>query len=331
MNYPFVETARTKSSGVGKTALLLAGFWLIAQLATIPFLLPILWSSGIDAQQPSASIRTMIIVMALMIGPAAMALSAIWWSSRYEARTLIDLGIRFDGIGWAQYRIGLRTGFLFAFSLILVASLISYIFGTLQSSDEATTTMVYWQNLADPVLWLVLFVLFIAFCIQGGAEEIVCRGWLLSNITARLGLPAGLMVSSALFALLHGHLFFIHGLDISVQQILIGSVGLGAMFAMGLMLAMIAMRDRSIMGAAGMHSGFNFLALSLGVVFTRLASEETSTFAAIAKVFEQSTSLQRIEPALVAQVLLALFVAWVLLKRFGLPRAPDHLSSKVRK
>ena len=293
-------------------------FWLGGQIAAIVVAQPVLQLAP-DGEF-SALFRVLVIIISLIIGSGSMAIFAMYWTVRIEGRTLWDIGLRFDTIGWQQYRTGLTTGFLFALALMMIAAIIGMVFIGSSQSPKAEAIPLYWQNLADPGLWVLLAVLFAAFIIQGGAEEIVCRGWLLTDITRKAGLPKGVLVSSLLFGFLHIHLFFINGSDVSMTQLLIGSVGILAMFAMGLMLAMLAMRDRSIMGACGLHSGFNFFVLALGIVFLRLSSEQESITASMVKMFEQSTSLSQIGPGLVAQVLLAFAVAWVLFKRFGLPR-----------
>jgi len=327
LSYPFSNKVSAEPLHFAKSVVLLILFWLGGQIAAIVIAQPVM---QLFDGEFSAFLRVLVIVISLIVGSGSMAIFAMYWTVRIEGRSLWDIGLRFDAIGWQQYRTGLTTGFLFALALMMVAAVIGIVFVGSSQNTEAETVQLYWQNLADPGLWLLLAVLFVAFVVQGGAEEIVCRGWLLSDITRKANLVKGVVVSSLLFAFLHIHLFFINGSDVSVTQMLIGSVGILAMFAMGLMLAMVAMRDRSIMGACGLHSGFNFSVLALGIVFLRLASEEENIAASMVKMFEQSTSLSQIGPGLVAQVLLAFAVAWILLKRFGLPRENPGQSSSFK-
>lgn len=57
--------------------------------------------------------------------------------------------------------------------------------------------------LGSPVALTGVGLLLLCFILQAGVEEIIFRGWLLSAITRKLGLPAGVVLVSLVFTFLH--------------------------------------------------------------------------------------------------------------------------------
>lgn len=98
---------------------------------------------------------------------------------------------------------------------------------------------------------IVLIVLLGAgFLVQGGAEEVICRGYLLRNFHLGVGFVVALLVTSVIFGIAHG---------------LNPGAGLPAflnVFAIGAFLVLLVVR-RSLWTAVGMHAGWNlFMALA---------------------------------------------------------------------
>lgn len=311
MSFPF-SNSHTRPTPIWALVLLLMAFWLLAQAAAMPFVMPLLAASG---ENPGAGITTIVIVIVLFVSNAALAAGPVIWAGQQENRDLPDLGIRLDEHGWRQYGRGWWIGALYWFALVILAVLLTHLLGR-GGGKEASAD---WSRLGDPSLIALMIVLFFAFAVQGAAEEILCRGWLMTNITAQMGIFRGVIGSAILFACLHPQYFFNQGAHISAQQIMVGLVGLFAIFTMGLMLSMLSLRDRSVMGAAGMHSSFNFLLIGGSMVFSHVASDQSVAEQFTASL-QASTTLNTVEPALVIQILLSLFVAWVLYRRVGLPQ-----------
>src|SRR5262249_46316333 len=89
-------------------------------------------------------------------------------------------------------------------------------------------------------------LLLLAFAVQSSVEEILFRGWLLSAITRKLGFVVAVVLSGALFALLHyspGQL-----------PLVTANVFLFAVFA-----SLWAWRVGNIWGVMGWHAGWNWL------------------------------------------------------------------------
>src|SRR5690606_1518138 len=95
------------------------------------------------------------------------------------------------------------------------------------------------------------------FVIQSGAEEVVCRGWMLSSITARRGPLIAVAVSSIGFALLHFHYAFFAPLT--------GMLVIAGVALIGVVLSFYALTERSIWGVCGVHCAYNFTLMTLTV------------------------------------------------------------------
>jgi membrane protease YdiL (CAAX protease family) len=98
----------------------------------------------------------------------------------------------------------------------------------------------------DPVLILALVALVIPLF-----EEIIFRGFLLELLVSRLGVPAGIFLSSALFAILHGGAVFL------------------PIFGLAVLLAGVKLRTRSL-GASwtihAVHNGLTTLLITGGAL-----------------------------------------------------------------
>lgn len=92
----------------------------------------------------------------------------------------------------------------------------------------------------------LFFGFIILFIFQSGFEEIVCRSFLLPTIAHRLNLPAGLILSSIFFGLMHWSND--HMSVLSIINLIIA----------GVLLGVIYLRYRTIWGAIGLHAGWNF-------------------------------------------------------------------------
>lgn len=82
--------------------------------------------------------------------------------------------------------------------------------------------------------------------LQSSAEELLFRGWLLSVLARKFSVVAGIVLSSALFGLLH----FSRG-----QHGLVTASN----FLFGVFCCCWALRSRSVLGVMGWHSGWNWL------------------------------------------------------------------------
>lgn len=90
-------------------------------------------------------------------------------------------------------------------------------------------------------------IMLIGWMIQGSAEEVVFRGWMLPVVGARYRPWIGLLISSLLFALLHG-------LNPGLSALAVVNLVLFGVFA-----GLYAMREGSIWGISALHTVWNWV------------------------------------------------------------------------
>ncbi|MBI5938929.1 MAG: CPBP family intramembrane metalloprotease [Caulobacterales bacterium] len=100
--------------------------------------------------------------------------------------------------------------------------------------------------LASPAALTGIGLILLCFIVQAGVEEIIFRGWLLSAITRKLGLPAAVVLVSLVFTFLH---YSRH------QHWLI----MMSSFLFSAFACAWAIRAGSIWGVMGWHAGWNWL------------------------------------------------------------------------
>ena len=160
----------------------------------------------------------------------------LWaWLRFVEKRPFWTLGYELKN-ALAQYCRGFLFGTLmFAGSVGFLAA-----FGSV-SFEQGDATK---QGLA--AVGGVILVL-IGWVIQGGAEEVLIRGWVLPVIGARYKPWLGLLISSLIFALLHG-------LNPGLSAIALFNLALFGVFA-----GLYAMREGSMWGISALHSVWNWV------------------------------------------------------------------------
>jgi membrane protease YdiL (CAAX protease family) len=148
-----------------------------------------------------------------------------------EKRRLATLGFR-KRRAWRESLAGFAAGA----GLFGAAVLLCVLTGTLTlrepSSDGAPG-------------WVALFLL--GFLIQGLAEEVLCRGFLLVSLARRQPLPVAVLVSSLAFAAMHG-------LNQGVTPLALLNLALYGAFA-----ALYLLKRGDIWGIAAFHAAWNFV------------------------------------------------------------------------
>lgn len=145
----------------------------------------------------------------------------------------------------------------FRFSLLGLlggAGLAALLFGILFALRAYTCTVFY----ANAVLFLPL--LFFAFIVQGSAEELLFRGFLMSALCAHYGGVVSALTSALAFAALHA---------MNPGASLLGILNV---FLFGLLFAALTQRTQSIFFACAMHAGWNFAESLIGLEISGNAS-----------------------------------------------------------
>jgi membrane protease YdiL (CAAX protease family) len=202
----------------------LAGDWLISPFVHI--------SPEGNPLDPAALVAFTLVPFGLLL------VVLLGWVRFVERRPLASLGIR----GERQFREFLRghaIGVAGLFGIVMVI----WMFGGLRLTAVAPA-------LSQPVSLVPITLLLFTFALQASVEEVLFRGWLLSVLAKKFNVPIAVVVSSALFSLLH----------FNPRTHWLVSVGtfLFALFACAWVL-----RTRNLLGIMGWHSGWNWL-LAIG-------------------------------------------------------------------
>ena len=99
---------------------------------------------------------------------------------------------------------------------------------------------------SQPASLVPIALLLFTFALQSSVEELLFRGWLLSVLSKKFNVPIAVVVSSALFSLMH----------FNPRTHWLVSVGT---FLFGLFGCAWVLRTRSVLGIMGWHSGWNWL------------------------------------------------------------------------
>ncbi len=187
-------------------------------------------------------------LVAFLVVPFGLLLAVLsLWVRGVERRSAAALGV-VGGHKLADFFRGHAFGLLSA--LFVVG-------GIWAAGGVSTAGPAAWGRAwSSPSALATIALLLPAFALQSSVEELLFRGWLLSLLAKKLNLAVGVLVSSAVFALLHFHR---------------GQPGLVTLstFLFGLFLACWSVRSRSVLGAMGWHSAWNWLiAVGFGLPIT---------------------------------------------------------------
>jgi membrane protease YdiL (CAAX protease family) len=236
--------------------------------------------------------------VAFLVGPfGLLALATLAWVRFVERRPFSTIGL-LSPRGAAIFGSGLLTGALMMSAV--VAGI--WLTGVLKA-DAIAPAFASVTSLASIALLLAAFV------IQSSAEEILFRGWMMSALAVKFGTIAAVIVSSAVFTLLHfdrhaGPLFGIN-------------VFLFAVFACSWSL-----RTGNIWGVMGWHSAWNWL---LGVGFgLRVTGLDTHMPALLVKLTPAGPDwltggAEGSEGSIVCTVVLLAGTAWNLWRKRATP------------
>lgn len=220
-------------------------FVFISQLGIIPvvIVLGILYGfseTGIDLPQELPAFVSGFWMAMQLITAFGLVYVILWaWLKFFEKRPFWTLGFEFkDAV--KQYARGFLFGMLmFVGSVAILGAFGSVAFEVGDPSQQGVAA-----------IGGVLLVLF-GWIIQGGAEEVLIRGWVLPVIGARYKAWIGLLVSSLIFAILHG-------LNPNLSVIALINLALFGLFA-GLFAGLYAMREGSMWGISALHSVWNWV------------------------------------------------------------------------
>ena len=170
----------------------------------------------------------------LLLPFAALGLAVLAWVRFVERRSLSTLGLVNRG-RLQTFLLGHMTGV--AMATAIVAAI--WIAGSFAARGYAPA-------FHSPAGLAGIVILLACFAVQSSVEEIIFRGWMLSAIAAKFGVAIAVLVSSAVFTVLH--------YDPHATWLFVTNVFLFAVFA-----CFWAIRTGNIWGVMGWHAGWNWL------------------------------------------------------------------------
>ncbi len=215
-------------------------FALISQLGVIPLVIIMgsmygITEDGISMQGTSA-LEAGFWMSLQLIFSFALVYVILWaWLKFFEKRQFWTLGYEVKN-ALMQYGRGFLFGILIfggAVGILAVSGSVAF-----EQGDPTQQGMAALGGVA-----LVL----IGWVVQGGAEEVLIRGWALPVIGARYKPWIGLLVSSLIFAGLHG-------LNPGLSLFALINLALFGVFA-----GLYAMREGSLWGISALHSVWNWV------------------------------------------------------------------------
>ena len=179
-------------------------------------------------------------VFQLVIMFGAIILIIFMWVKFFEGRKISSLGFQKNG-ALNKYLLGFLSGMIF--NSVVVG--IMYLLGTIELAENSA-------NLTGVDAIGIVLIFLLGFLVQGASEEILSRGWMMQVIGARYKPWLGVLLSTALFAILH-----------------LGNAGVTILSVINLilvsfLLALFVLKEGSLWFACAWHSSWNWM---LGNVF----------------------------------------------------------------
>ena len=144
-----------------------------------------------------------------------------------------------------------------------------------------------WSALAGAAF--IGFALFavVTFLIQGGAEEVIFRGWMMSTLTARWGAVAAIIGSSVIFGAFHLH--------VMISGVAYGLLAVFGITATGLFFALYAYAERGVWGAAAAHGTFNAAATMMPLAIAQASEPDRTPSDLFGEVLTRATGMAGVE------------------------------------
>ncbi len=146
-----------------------------------------------------------------------------------------------NSIGFSGKVTDYLAGALLASILLVVIIGISCISGSIQFLGFNTNVTV-----KSLLLWIL------AFGIQGAAEEVMCRGFLLNSLKDRISIPLAILISSTAFV-------FPHLSSLIEADFLYAMVGIINLYLISIIFSILVLWRSNIWIACGLHSVWNFI------------------------------------------------------------------------
>lgn len=171
-----------------------------------------------------------VITLAMLFANAGLILIVCLYCKLIEKRKMTTLGFVKENM-FKEYGKGCLAGFV----MFSVAVLICVVTGSLKLQISSTFSA-------------SLFVLFVlGFMVQGMAEEVMCRGYLMVSIARRSSVIVAIICNAVVFAVLH-----LSNSGVSILAVV-------NLFLFGVFASLYFIRTGNIWGVAALHSIWNLV------------------------------------------------------------------------
>lgn len=107
------------------------------------------------------------------------------------------------------------------------------------------------EKINEHVDCLYLFALLGGFMVQGAAEEIMCRGFLMTSLMKKVSAPAAIFLSATAFA-------FPHFLTLFSSDVVYAVIGIINLYLISIIFSLLMIKRKNIWVSCGLHSLWNF-------------------------------------------------------------------------
>ena len=164
-----------------------------------------------------------------------MSILFVWlWLRLFEGRSFRTLGFE-NRSAVGKILKGVLLGLLIMASIAGILAALGY------ANFEQEDPRLQGVSALDGVILVA-----VGWAVQGSAEEIISRGWLLQTAATRYGPPAGVLLSSLAFA-------FFHLFNADITALALANVLLAGTF-----FALYALYDGSLWGVCALHATLNW-------------------------------------------------------------------------
>ncbi len=194
--------------------------------------------------------HTVVALIASSIGFGTIAFLVMLWVQKYEKRSWRSLGLYKNGIFFKLVR-----GYFIGIMVIGISIVMSLSLGW---TERVANTPQF------PISTIVICVLIASFtyCIQGGTEEIQCRGFLMQTFGAKFGIIFGVFAQALIFVAIHG----LSGMNWRYAIFV---------FIAAIFFGMYALWEESLWGVIGLHGAYNLGFFVIGVTYMGIRNPGT--------------------------------------------------------
>lgn len=283
-----------RTTWVWAVPILLVVFFFVGQIiAVVPAV-----ESGMIHEDEIEAYPNILYMLTVIFGSVLLILGL--WVRFFERKSLASIGMVLEPKGKAKLGWGYGIGLLMATSSVVgIWALGGY---KIEGPQDFTL-----------VSYVPIFLLALGFLVQSSVEEIMFRGWMLSRMSERFGLWAGVLSNATLFTLMHvefsGEEAF-SLIDFSIFTIMT--------MLFSIFLSFLAIRQKSVWGACAWHAAWNWSFITwFGLPTTGIALDITPLWVDLVMVEGQANWLTggAVGPENSAITMVVLLIGCVLLYR----------------